>query len=334
MRCTACAAEAAPGARFCATCGARLVGELQTTQPASPPATQTAHQPTQSAQSSWGSVHHAQASNGQPVHLQVNVNLPPAARRHLDDDQPRELARRPGVFCQSCGQRTMPMPYFARGLNVAKAAVLFPFSVFGPLLLFLIRKDRVVCSNCKALLPGEVNIPLLETFSAAPASLERGLSKQDGQALDAREAEKQLVNEEIEHLERRSRRRASKAWSYGLTAGLLAGAGGLVAANGGPEVLFFGLSGLTGIGAVSNGRRSKQDGIAAQMKRQRQRVLELLGLARQHGGRLNVTLVASHMHLDFREAETLLDSMVDGRRVDVQVDDQGRVNYVFPELSP
>ncbi len=64
------------------------------------------------------------------------------------------------------------MPYFARGLNVAKAAVLFPFSVFGPLLLFLIRKDRVVCGNCKALLPGEVHIPLGDTFNPSPRSLE------------------------------------------------------------------------------------------------------------------------------------------------------------------
>ena len=45
-----------------------------------------------------------------------------------------------------------------------------------------------------------------------------------------------------------------------------------------------------------------------------------------------MTTVAAHMRLDLQEAEALLDSMVDGRRVDVHVDDAGRLTYVFPEL--
>jgi hypothetical protein len=224
------------------------------------------------------------------------------------------------------------MSYFARGLNVAKAAVLFPFSVFGPLLLFLIRKDRVVCSNCKSLLPGEVHIPLGETFNPAPRSLEahqQALARRQDPAL----IEREIVDQEVQHLERRGRRRVGKAWTYGVAAGMLAGVG-VTAIGEGPEQLFFALSGLSGVGAVVNGRRGKRDNLEAQAKKQRQRVLEILGLARQHGGRLTVTLVASHMQIDFREAEALLDSMVDGRRVDVHVDDQGRISYVFPELNP
>jgi hypothetical protein len=335
MRCTACGSEATPGARFCAGCGARLEQQALAapapTAPAPAPAT-----PSSNLTAPYTS-HQVQASPGHGVHLNVNVNVPahhPRYDRHDDDYDPeRALARRPGVFCHSCGQRTMPMPYFSRGLNVAKAAVLFPFSVFGPLLLFLIRKDRVVCSNCKALLPGEVHIPLTETFNPAPRSLEahqRALARREDPAL----VEKDLVSQEVAHLERSSRRRQGKAVTYGVTAGLLVGAGGLAAVNGGPEQLFFALGGLSGVGAVTNGRRSRRDGLEAAAKKQRQRVLEILALARQHQGRLTVTLVASHMQIDFREAEALLDGMVDGRRVDVHVDDQGRMSYVFPELNP
>jgi hypothetical protein len=340
MRCTACGSEAAPGARFCAACGARLAAELPAAGPLAPlpaaplppaPSPTVPVTPSANLTAPYAS-HQMQASPGHGVHLNVNVNVP-AHRYDHDHEHERGLARRPGVFCQSCGQRTMPMPYFARGLNVAKAAVLFPFSVFGPLLLFLIRKDRVVCGNCKALLPGEVHIPLTDTFNPAPRSLEshqQALARRQDPAL----VEKDLVSQEVAHLERSSRRRQGKAVTYGVTAGLLVGAGGLAAVNGGPEQLFFALGGLSGVGAVTNGRRSRRDGVEAAAKKQRQRVLEILGLARQHGGRLTVTLVASHMQIDFREAEALLDSMVDGRRVDVHVDDQGRISYVFPELSP
>ena len=277
--------------------------------------------------------HQVQAMPGHGVHLNVNVNVP-AHHRHDHDHEPeRALARRPGVFCQSCGQRTLPMPYFARGLNVAKAAVLFPFSVFGPLLLFLIRKDRVVCGNCKALLPGEVHIPLGDTFNPSPRSLEahqQALARRQDPAL----VEKELVSQESPTWNGAAGAGQGKAVTYGVTAGLLVGAGGLAAVNGGPEQLFFALGGLSGVGAVTNGRRSRRDNLDAQAKKQRQRVLEILALARQHGGRLTVTLVASHMQIDFREAEALLDSMVDGRRVDVHVDDQGRMSVRVPRAEP
>jgi hypothetical protein len=58
----------------------------------------------------------------------------------------------------------------------------------------------------------------------------------------------------------------------------------------------------------------------------------VIHLARQHQGRINVTLVSAALGLDFKEAEALLDSMVDGQRVDMDVDGEGRVTYVFPEL--
>src|SRR5262249_14565189 len=90
---------------------------------------------------------------------------------------------------------------------------------------------------------------------------------------------------------------------------------------------------LSGVGTLLAGLRSSTLGRLAAMKRRRQERLQIVELARAHEGRLNVTLVASHLHLDFQEAESALDTLVDGQRVDLQVDDQGRVTYVFPELS-
>jgi hypothetical protein len=251
---------------------------------------------------------------------------------------------RRGVYCASCQQRTVPVPYFSRGINIAKLAVLLPFTFVGPLLFFLIRKDRLVCSWCRSLLPGDVPLPLLDAFESAPSALnERGLvpygepgalaHRGPGGALDWSQTD---VGHEIAHLERRSRRNKRRSWSLGIMTAVMAGLGGMAAGGAGtePTTFFFVMSGLSGAGALVSAGRGKRFGAEAASKRQRQRVLEVLALARAHGGRLSVTLVASHMSLDLREAEALLDSMVDGRRVDVHVDDQGRMTYVFPELTP
>jgi hypothetical protein len=36
--------------------------------------------------------------------------------------------------------------------------------------------------------------------------------------------------------------------------------------------------------------------------------------------------------IDFKEAEHILDTLVDGHHVDVEVSDEGRFFYVFPDL--
>jgi hypothetical protein len=249
------------------------------------------------------------------------------------------------VYCGSCQQRTVPVPYFSRGINIAKLAVLLPFTFVGPLLFFLIRKDRLVCSWCRSLLPGDVPLPLLDAFESSPAALgERGLVPYAAEgALAVRGSSsgppdwgQSDVVHEIAHLERRSRRNRRRSWSLGIMTGVMAALGGMAAGSGGgePASFFFVMSGLSGAGALVSSQRSKKFGSEAASKRHRQRVLEVLALARAHHGRLTVTMVAAHMALDLREAESLLDSMVDGRRVDVHVDEQGRMTYVFPELTP
>jgi hypothetical protein len=144
----------------------------------------------------------------------------------------------------------------------------------------------------------------------------------------------ETARHEILDLERRSRRNRVRAWAFGITTGFLGGIGGWAAADSAhePAAFFLTVGGLTGVGAVATARRSRSQGQLAATKRHRQRVQQVLALARAHQARLSVTLVASHLGLELREAEELLDSMVDGRRVDLQIDDQGRVSYVFPEL--
>ncbi|HEY0715913.1 MAG TPA: hypothetical protein VGF45_24735 [Polyangia bacterium] len=224
----------------------------------------------------------------------------------------------------------MPVPFFSRGFNLAKAAVMLPLSPIAPLVFFLIRRDRLVCSWCKNILPGEASLSLLDSFSSSPT----GLMGSGGQT-DALTRASDAVHHEIavhEHKSRRSRRRAT---TLGLATIVMTAVGGTAALEEGAEeaTFFFSMGGLSGVGAFASSRRGKRHQLAAEAKRQKFRVLEVLNLARAQGGRLTVTAVAAQMRLDLREAEALLDSMVDGRRVDVHVDEGGRLTYVFTELA-
>jgi hypothetical protein len=118
---------------------------------------------------------------------------------------------------------------------------------------------------------------------------------------------------------------------------LSAGFGGIAAVastdhEGVVAAMFLTLSALSGAGTLLAAVRGSSAARLAESMRRREKMLQILDLARTHQGRLNVTLVASHLHLDFRESEAALDAMVDGRRVDLEVDDEGRVTYVFSEL--
>jgi hypothetical protein len=238
------------------------------------------------------------------------------------------------VFCPSCQQRAVPVPYFSRGFNLAKGIALLPFSPIAPLLFFLWRRDRAICSWCKSVLPGEMDVPLLEAFSATPVAMLGAMPDGSGSG-DALVRSGQLVQHEIAVHETKNRRSRRRATTLGIVALSFSGIAGTVAVNEGLEAatFLFSMSGLTGVGAFASNRRAKHHRLAAEAKRQRQRVLEVLALARSHAGKLTVTTVAAHMRLDLKEAESLLDSMIDGRRVDVHVDDNGRMTYVFPELG-
>jgi hypothetical protein len=315
MHCEACGARTSPGAKFCAACGA----------PITAPPSQPAPAPPSPYPSSYSQVPQAPLVPQPPYQL---------ARESYPGMAPAAWPSTRGVFCPSCQQRSMPVPYFSRGFNLAKGVALLPFSPIAPLLFFLWRRDRAICSWCKSVLPGEMDVPLLETFSSSPVAM-LGALPEGSPTGEALVRSGQQVQHEIAVHENKSRRSRRRSTTLGIVALSFAGIGGSVAAGEGLEsaAFLFSMSGLTGVGAFASTRRAKHHRIAAEAKRQRQRVLEVLALARSHAGKLTVTTVAAHMRLDLKEAEELLDSMVDGRRVDVHVDDNGRMTYVFPELG-
>lgn len=60
---------------------------------------------------------------------------------------------------------------------------------------------------------------------------------------------------------------------------------------------------------------------------------EVFRLAKHYDGVLTVSEVVSELSVDPEEAEEILQGLTDGRRVDMQVDDNGVARYVFRELT-
>ena len=61
---------------------------------------------------------------------------------------------------------------------------------------------------------------------------------------------------------------------------------------------------------------------------------EIFRLAKRYDGVLTVSDVVSELGIGPKEAEELLEGMTDDRRLDMQVDSNGVVRYVFRELTP
>jgi hypothetical protein len=250
--------------------------------------------------------------------------------------QPTVPRRSGELICERCHERMVPIPYFARGVNVAKAMLLTltPFTLVGPILFFLWRKDRFVCTRCHKMLSVESPVAFLDAFStgtrlALPA-VELALARVNGAGNGALVPARVLADE-VHMLERKGRSRRARAWMLGFVSAGSAAAAVLAGAD--AEITFATIAGLSGLGALWSGLRGSMFGRLADTKRRRQRMLQIVDLARAHQGRLNVTLVASHLQLELGEAEGVLDTMVDGHRVDIHVDDSGRVTYVFQELT-
>lgn len=220
-----------------------------------------------------------------------------------------------------------PVPYFSNGFNVAKAVLLaIPFSFPGPLLFFLLRRDRLICCHCKTLITRNEAMPMLPGVSPA-GQLVPGMSA-DGRMTIFDPEEDQAA------LQWQSRRDRRRAWTWGVTSAGLTTFGLLMAGSADPNMgMFFLMSAVPlGIGAVFAGLRSRSLARRAQQKRIHEHRTRVLELARAKGGKLNVSLVAADLRIDLVEAEALLTAMVDGQRVDMDVDDEGHISYVFPEL--
>jgi hypothetical protein len=252
----------------------------------------------------------------------------------------RGLARRPAPFvpaprpmvaemlfvCPHCGQTMRPMAYFSRGVNVAKALLLmFPLNVLGPLIFFFLRRDRLICGFCKRLVGSEVALPMRHGY--APGSRLAPLAPAGALATYDPEDDSAL-------LERRSRRYRARAWTWGAVTAGLAGLGALVGigSDANATMAFLMMATPAGVGALVAAFRSRALGRRAAAMRGREQRARVLDLARASGGRLNVSLVATELRIELSDAEQLLGSMVDGQRVEMEVDDAGRISYLFTEL--
>jgi len=89
-------------------------------------------------------------------------------------------------------------------------------------------------------------------------------------------------------------------------------------------------SGRGGLGTRHGDAYTNLDGRFA--SRGRSSVQELFRLARRHRGVLTVSDVVSELGLEPQDAERLLDEVADGTRVDIEVEQDGVVRYVFREL--
>lgn len=218
------------------------------------------------------------------------------------------------TLCPHCGAPSQPESYFARGVNIAKLVALLPFSIFPPLVFFLLRRERLICSTCHGLLPEGTKALAAAGALTEPHAIERALAQA-------------ATDRDLRRLRRKARRRRRWGWTLGLASLGTAG----MALGDAPAVL-FGFSGLLAFGSVLSLVQGQALDDRVREAERRHRSLQILDLAMRHGGRLNVSLVANRLTLELKEAEAALDGMVDGRRVDVQADEEGRIWYLFPEL--
>jgi hypothetical protein len=220
-----------------------------------------------------------------------------------------------------------PVPYFSSGFNIAKAMVLaIPFNFPGPLLFFLLRRDRLICCHCKTLLSRREAMPMLSGVSPGGA-LVPSISADGRMTLFDPE-------EDQTSLQWQSRRNRRRAWTWGVASAGLSSFGLFMTATADLQagMVFLVSAAPLGLAAALAAMRSRSQARRAQQKRIHDHRTRVLELARAEGGKLNVSLVAADLRIDMAEAEALLTGMVDGQRVDMDVDDNGQISYVFPEL--
>lgn len=84
--------------------------------------------------------------------------------------------------------------------------------------------------------------------------------------------------------------------------------------------------------ANKNGRYVRGKTTTPELKGQENHQTQIFRLAQSMGGRLSLSEVIIETGLGVREAEQILDNLVDGIHVSLEIDDSGRVYYVFSEL--
>lgn len=140
----------------------------------------------------------------------------------------------------------------------------------------------------------------------------------------------------------RAKARVARGWSTGLFiagvaalgAGLLVG--GIVAAATGSAAGLTVAAIIAGGGVATGGLSLWESRRFDRRVKQLERTIfeqRLFALAQEQGGTLRVVDVARRLRIGSKDAEALLDSLVDEVRVSMQVTDEGQIDYVFRELS-
>ncbi len=219
--------------------------------------------------------------------------------------------------CAHCGSSRPLAGYFSRAANIVKLVVAAWFWVWPAVVYYLARRDRLLCADCGR-------------WRGSAAALEAAAAMWMGQIASSASGSMALIlpprdeSAELALREAATRKRSAVVWG-------IASAVFVALAVGSGAGFVAGAVTCGGWAAFQLVRGSKLQQ-AGDNRKKRHEALRILQLAKTHGGRLSVTDVAASLAMDMGEAERALDALVDGTHVEMNVDDEGRVRYVFTEL--
>lgn len=208
--------------------------------------------------------------------------------------------------CPRCGYRGDGVSYFSRGSHIAAAVALTLLTAgvmgIGGIAYYFLRKDHLVCPRCGFSWGKEGEVALVP---ASQYGREAAVPRMSGGGTGKRVFSIALF----------------------LLAALL-----VIIGIGSPEpllVVFGSVAASAGIAltrSANNERQRRREALLAALQ------LTILKLAREKGGHLTVTEVATDLGWPIRRAERVLQSMDDGLRVTSDVTAEGVILYEFPEL--
>lgn len=246
-----------------------------------------------------------------------------------DPDAGLDALRRMGLrLCPGCAYRGEGVPYFRRpvhvGLLVGLALITYGI---GGLVYWLVKRDAHICPSCgmewrvapataEALSPGEGGRAAVPD-GRAPASVPAVQGNGNGSNLPKLPSDGGV------------RRVAGGT--------LIAAAGGVTVlglAAGGPayDPWLLAPASMGGVGALTiwwgrTARRSRRQALHSHLEQR------ALSLARNRGGSLTASEVATALSISLPAAERVLLSMEDGLRVRSDVTDEGILVFEFPEFQ-
>ena len=202
--------------------------------------------------------------------------------------------------CLNCGARVEPAPYFSRSVNMLKLVLLGLLNIIIGLIYYMVRRNSTLCPVCNK---------------------SKGfIIKADGYQTQQPAAF------------------GTTARTKGLAPGIILSVlGGVILApllagdtsHAIVRLLGSGALLIPGIYFMFLFSTSKK---AAAQEKQNSDFVRIMNLAAQNNGVVTVTMVARTLGVDFNRAEEIINSYVDGFRLDMEVDDDGVIRYVFREM--